>query len=74
MIRWRCTKSSSMKCPSILKTDLNIDSPTLLSIEHDHVPEANENMVSAVKIQKINKVNSKIYLTTHLVNFFQVPY
>jgi len=26
-----------MKCPCILKTDLNIDSPTLHSIEHDHV-------------------------------------
>lgn len=60
MIRWRCTKSSSMKCPCILKTDLNIDSPTLLSIEHDHVHEANENMVSAVKIQKIMKAKAKI--------------
>ncbi|KAE9522791.1 hypothetical protein AGLY_016832 [Aphis glycines] len=60
MIRWRCTKSRSMKCPCIFKTDLNIDSSTLLSIEHDHVHEANENMVSAVKIKKIMKAKAKI--------------
>jgi len=59
-IRWRCTKSSSMKCPCILKTDLNINSPTLISIEHDHVHEANENMVSAVKIQNTMKEKDKI--------------
>ncbi|XP_022160532.1 uncharacterized protein LOC111026709 [Myzus persicae] len=61
MIRWRCTKSSSMKCPCILKTDLNIDSPTLISIEHDHVHEPNENMLSAVKI--IKKMKAKATIT-----------
>lgn len=61
MIRWRCTKSSSMKCPCILKTDLNIDSPTLISIEHDHVHEPNENMLSAIKI--IKKMKAKATIT-----------
>lgn len=30
LICWICTKASSIKCPCILKTDLNMDSPTLI--------------------------------------------
>lgn len=56
MIRWRCTKSRTTKCPCILKTHLNINNLILISIEH----KANENIVSAVKIKNITKERAKL--------------
>jgi len=31
--RWRCSKFSSIKCPSVLKTSLNIENPIFIGLD-----------------------------------------
>jgi len=52
-IRWRCSKFSSLKCPCILKTCLNIDKPTFLTLNNDHVHEGNDNLIGAAKVKRL---------------------
>lgn len=49
-----------MKCPCILKTDLNLHSPNLISIEYDHCHQANSDFVSAIKIKNVKEEKSKL--------------
>lgn len=54
-IRWRCTKRSSLNCPSVLKTDLNYENPDLI-IEHNHPVDTEE--VTVVKCLISMKVST----------------
>jgi len=49
-----------MKCPSFLKTDLNIIKPTIISVNNDHVSESNENFISATKIKNLMVEKAKL--------------
>ena len=58
-LRWRCSKFSSLKCPSVLKTSLNIENPTFVGLDHDHVHHSNKNAVAALKLQNIMKTKAQ---------------
>uniref|UniRef100_A0A2S2NMR4 FLYWCH-type domain-containing protein n=1 Tax=Schizaphis graminum TaxID=13262 RepID=A0A2S2NMR4_SCHGA len=60
-IRWRCSKFTSLKCPSVLKTSLDIEKPIFIIIDHDHVHTSNKNAVAALKLK--NKMNEKAQIS-----------
>lgn len=50
-LRWKCNKVFSMKCPSILKTTLDVLDLQFLSIDHDHVHDGDQNMIDMLKLK-----------------------
>ncbi|XP_025191156.1 uncharacterized protein LOC112591528 [Melanaphis sacchari] len=54
IIRWKCSKKSSMKCPAILITDLKMTK--IVRFEEEHCHSANKGAIGAMKIkQKIKE-------------------
>ncbi|XP_025406421.1 uncharacterized protein LOC112680530 [Sipha flava] len=53
IIRWKCSKKSSMKCPAILITNLKISK--IIRFEEEHCHCANKGAIGAMKIKQIIK-------------------
>lgn len=43
-----------MKCPCFLKTDLDINYLTFISVRNDHVHQGNENLISAKNLKNLS--------------------
>jgi len=71
-IRWRCSKFSSLKCPCILKTCLNIDNPTFLTLNNDHVHEGNYNLIGAAKVKRLMIEKAKSSYATSIQIYSEI--
>lgn len=54
-IQWICRKSSSLKCQSIFKTNLDIDNLIFIANEYEHEHNANEKAIVAELTKHFNE-------------------